>query len=1559
VQVDRICTGLAALRPLVPIPILSKMSGVDAEAIKSFVIELGRPLLLTGDSILFFDEPAETWFREKFQPSTGAMDDFIASLKPLAGASAYVASALPQLMLGAGKFSELVELALTSAALPETSPLERRDVELQRLQFALKAGLREKRYLEAAKLALKAGGETAGDDRRRRILQTNTDLAATFLETNLVQEIVSRHTFRSSWLGSHYAYDAALLSGHEELIGEARSRLRMAYEWLRNWYGLKTEERRQEEITYEDIAELTLARINIHSPADGARSLRSWQPREVSFQVGRIVARRLIDHGRFHNVNEFARAAGNNFCLVLAVTVELREIQRRLPPEVTRRAFRLVANRRIKLRDGHAWADSESALNAVTALVEASVQQAVCTAGEAVAVLSRYLPSEPPRALSSRFTNSRAPILRAYCLRAALQSQALELRDLAHADLRFEMDKKDQYSKSYDLQEFEEVIGALLPWQELWAATLLGHVTRASLCDDLRQAREVSAAARKVYYRDDFHTSNEIARLWLDILQKLDAADATALAEFSQWKDELKRPLFTPTLTGLARLCGQKETTKSAALGFAVEAFRLAKDERSNAENKCESYIDAARAILTVSKADAKAYFNEAVEIASKIGDENLSRWDAILYLADHAARIDRPSPETAYHLARCAELTYEYVARDKYFNWDATVEALCDLCPSSTLAILSRWRDRGFGRPEEILPIAIERLIKRGSVDARDALPLISFRAEWSYDQLLDSVLVACTTLSEKEVASAHLYRYMQFGEGNYSKVKGVLSRYGIKLHGIDEFVAFGKGKEDADKKSQSNPLEQLVGTLSEPRVIWDEVFAEGDLANADGLAQAYAAFRKTQPPLDHEQFFKEAIRRVPAGSEPTLIEAVGNIPESHPYLFWHFLKQAPDAWKGRPATAAALATALKAVCRRCCMVITRSWRYEVLPLKVACAMAGISEADLVNVVLDAVGETPDPADSNRLFSLVGLLVIKLSEDQALEALKFGLELFTSTLEEKDGDGPWSSELLPPTDIKASLAGYIWASMAAPEGVLRWEGSHAVLGIIGLGRNDVLRHLVKLVIEKKGGPFVDARLPFYSLHAFQWFLIGIARAATEFAAILAPFADHIVDWALKDQPHVLIRQFAARAGLALIDHRVLADRDNLKERLTSINVSALPVLESNRYKRTPPKEKDISAASDEDRYYFGLDMGQYWYEHLGRVFALPQNRIEAEALKSIRYEFGFTGKGRWDEDERSRRKLYEENHTYYRSSHPRADTLHFYHAYHAMMVVAGKLLANTSIHRDPEFGHKDEFATWLHNYDLTRRDERWLSDRRDPTPLERPSWQDRQKDIDALRDITPEDFDEALDAGSMLNVWGYWTFANSETEQSVRVTSALVSPDRSLALLRALGTVNNVHDYALPIAGSDNEIDESGFILRGWIVDYSFNQGLDAQDRWAGGINFPPPAPASYVSDLMDLETDSDNRVWRDREKSIVMASQVWGHYDEAKRHESVNPEQGSRIQASLRILTLMLGKLGQDLMIEVQIDRRRRRRPYESTLENDKEQIPTKVKLYLLGADGRFRTL
>ena len=1223
-RIDKVCAALAALRPLIPIPVLSQVSGVPEEAIRSFALDLGRPLLLSGNSVQFLDEPVETWFREQFKPSPDEMVGFIRQLTPLAAQSAYVAATLPQLMLEAGQFSELVDLALTSAALPKTSPLEKHDVELQRLQFALKASLRSKRYLDAAKLALKAGGETARDDRQRKIIQDNTDLAALFIDSGLIQEMVSRKTFGSGWLGSHHAYEAGLLSGRQETVGDARSRLRIAYEWLHNWSRLTPEERKKEEISDADIAELGMAQLNIHGAGAAAHSIRGWRPREISFRVGRIIADRLIDHGRFADLNALAVAAGNDLYLVLAIIVELRAVQQTPPLEVVRRVFRIVSHRRAKPTDTEVGDGEKIGLGAVTALVEAALKLSLCSHTEASALLGRYLPAAPPRGLSSPFIGSRSSLLRAYCLRAALESRTLQITDLAHPELKTELEKKPQYRSSQEATKFEEGIGALLPWHQLWAAALLGGVTKKGLPKQLSQARDLSEKAAQVQYRDEFHTSDEIVLVWFDILNHMDAIDAESVDGLASWIKGLKRPLFTPTLTALARLGVRNETTRAIALEFAAEAFALTQNERTDADSKASGYIEIARSVFTISIPEAKAYFNEAVAVASKIGEENLWRWEAIVDLADRAARQDRPAPETAYQFARCAELTWDYVVRDKHFDWYSTVRALSSLCPNSSLAILSRWRDRGFGWAGRVLPIAIQALIEHGCVDPRDALALVGFEAEWDYPKLLGSVLDRCADRSAKDAASTLVFRYMKW-EGQASSVwkrlAEVAEQHGLFLPDLDSHIAFVEHEERTAKEQQAESSEKGRRGDEPPLYEWDELFAGSDLTTVDGVSRAYATFKCTPIPVNRDQFFAEACRRVMAGTEPDFIAAVGSAPDFDLYDLRDLLEQIPDAWKGRLSVMRSLEATLKAFCRRFCREVTRNRYYEVLPFDLACTLSGVSEAEIVEVVLDAIGESPDLADSSRLFSLVGLLKSKLSRDEALEVLTFGLSLFDPVLEEGDGDGPWSDSLASPTSIRASIAGYIYAGLAAPPARLRWEAAHAVLGLCALGRDEVLRHLVSLAETNSGGPFVDARLPFYQLHARQWLMIAFARAATEFPATLAPLAARFVDWALNAQSHVMIRLFAARAALALIKNGVLPGEDHLVERLSRVNVTSLPFVESKSYERVAHKTTDAAKEDDEDLFYFGIDIGPYWYQPLGRVFALAQSDIETEALGIIRNE--------------------------------------------------------------------------------------------------------------------------------------------------------------------------------------------------------------------------------------------------------------------------------------------------------------------------------------------------
>src|SRR5207253_8473097 len=163
------------------------------------------------------------------------------------------------------------------------------------------------------------------------------------------------------------------------------------------------------------------------------------------------------------------------------------------------------------------------------------------------------------------------------------------------------------------------------------------------------------------------------------------------------------------------------------------------------------------------------------------------------------------------------------------------------------------------------------------------------------------------------------------------------------------------------------------------------------------------------------------------------------------------------------------------------------------------------------------------------------------MTPTEAAASLSYGLELLEPTLTAKDGDGPWNSALAPGNDVTASLAGYLWAGLASPVSRIRWESAHAVRALCYFDRQEILGPLIRLACRDSAGPFADARLHFYDLHAVQWLVIALARAATASPKAVKPHASYLREQAYRADGHVLIRQFARDALLALHTERAIA----------------------------------------------------------------------------------------------------------------------------------------------------------------------------------------------------------------------------------------------------------------------------------------------------------------------------------------------------------------------------------------------------------------------------------
>jgi hypothetical protein len=211
--------------------------------------------------------------------------------------------------------------------------------------------------------------------------------------------------------------------------------------------------------------------------------------------------------------------------------------------------------------------------------------------------------------------------------------------------------------------------------------------------------------------------------------------------------------------------------------------------------------------------------------------------------------------------------------------------------------------------------------------------------------------------------------------------------------------------------------------------------------------------------------------------------------------------------------------------------------------------------------------------------------------------------------------------------------------------------------------------------------------------------------------------------------------------------------------------------------------------------------------------------------------------------------------------------------------------------------------------------------------------------------------------APGYLTVWGRWSDHDTNGEQSSSVYTALVSRERSASLLRALQTADNPHDFRIPDAEDDLQIDHGAYQLKGWIVDQSSESGLDARDWWAGGVRFPPPEPASFVVEMMRLSTDFDRRLWlAPSDLTPALRSETWGHLG---KNDSFERSSGRRLQASIRFVIEFLNQIGRDLVIKVEIQRRSRDQGYERNQRDEFRRIPPSTRLFIIKGDGTIHTL
>jgi hypothetical protein len=1576
-RIDLICQGLAVLRPLVPIAVLAEVSGTTESAVRSFAYDLGRPLLIKGGSLHFLDEPSETWFRETFQPDKAKLATFLERLKPLTASSSYVASTIPQLLLAAGRMDELVGLALSAEGLPTSNPLERRDVEVQRLTFALKACLQERRYAPAAKLALKVAGELAGVERQNELIQSNTDIASALLSPDRIDELVSRRTFGGNWTGAHHAFEAGLLAGRAEFLAEARSRLRMAIDWLYSWARMPHEEREKEDerVDTSDMSELAMAKLLAEGPENAVRFLRGWKPRSLSMDAGGFLARRLVDLGRYDLLDQLAEHGARDVWLMLGLAAEACDGGRSLPPKPVETLMRALGSRRIQLQDPDGPNTKWSILNGVTSAVLQALRVLPRDDAAWAKVIRRYLPEHPPRELSERYASDRSTPLRAYTLEAALLGKQLALIDLAPEKVREELEKeKNHHGRSSEAEAFDRATGGVLPWFALSAELACGRIP-PDFGAVASEALEATNAARSRDYSNVFNLDQFAALEWTRAMRDASISDGVSLTAFRTWFEDKASSLWPVTMTGVCRLAARTRALENLALEVSIKAYEAIEQHREHAESRVESYQLLARAIFPASRAEARSYFERAVEMSSRIGQENTDRWRALLWLAEASGKASPSRPQSAYRLARGTEVSYDYIDSDKHFDWGHTIDGLLSLCPASAIATLSRWRDRNVGYADRLLKIAVDRLVRRGLLPPIASVALCAIGDEWVRDEDLAKAVERESNKGFQRETLSVGYRYLRVSspsERELERVSELARSCDFVAPDIDRLLAAAR----QPKRESGGSVRQYMPETPEKRndPDWDVLFKGVDLTSSVELRAAYLHLRTFDPPYKTDEFYQEGLRRCGLGGAADFCLAVAHWPEIGNYELKHLFDVLAEQKTKPMSLRKAMAEVALSVCRRSPEWGRRSRWGSSFPFQNLIGEGIVRDDQLVDATLEGFLSKVTTLDAGELFQMLEPLASRLTSDEADDALNFGLVLLESDLRPEDGDGPWSDDMKPLGSCEEALAGYLWAALGAPRTALRWQAAHAVRATIELGWVPVLTALAKLATVGAPGAFVDKRFAFYEWHSRQWLTMALARCATEHPDKVRLFGDFLLASAREE--HVLLRHFAACALRELPE--LLGESTALGDP-EKINAAALPIVEYDSY-REPEKKTEQStdtSADGVDKYYFGIDIGPYWFNSLGRAFGVSEHDVTRRAIEVIRERMSNLS-GKPGDDARYKSNVFRHEETSHsHGTMPRVEDLRAYHAYHAMMIVAARLLKTHSIGK-ANYSKENDFHEWIESHLLTRKDGKWAADRRDPQLTKAPPAPEGYGDKEWRWKVTTGHLDSLLETDEGLHVVsGDWTSGPHDSEESISVTSALVPKVSAAAFLAAAQTALNAHDYffrfdedQLTVNDYEDEDEnskeggseqvsekhrEGQFKLRRWQSERGESYGVDEYDPWGERVRVPGDGPNEDTISAMDLRAVDDGRRWITK-SGALLRSETWTQENGYGRERETIP--GTRLSADKAFLRELLAA-NPEHWLAVSLTLRRRRSRSSSDDDESNSYAPPYVRYYLIEEDGIARTL
>ena len=1585
--IEQVCAGLATLPRPIPAVELAHVLNLSVPRVMDVCSDLAPGVRSQNGLISFADEDFEAYVREK---GLSAEMDIrrVASDRLLANADSdeYAALNVAHVLFLADKKSELLEFVEQEPKPNEmaiSDPVRSREIHDQRLLIASKVCRDAGDTARALRFVL-MGAEAAGSSEATQTLLTSFPMLAAKFGKETASRIILHNPQNIEDHGNLIFFSIGEDGLRRNAVGvrEGRRQLRAWLEARTDAYEEQVQEHQQGE-AWPLSSEAIAADISATALLDGIEPTKRHFKRVRSLwfaiSVAKAFVHRMLGEGRHELVEDLALKYPPWKAIFLLVPLARagREIDLDRLADGLRMAKRRlslgVADRSQSTQRSLPNPDFlDTVLSAMEILVGHGVHMPLC-----MDVLSKFLDSDLRRIdrLKDSDVSLLDAFLRSHCLKQEMAGEKINSSDVllsrpAKAQETTRRESLAQRERARD-KSIADLLRAVTPVYEARAQVIsaAGHGNSARV-----SIKAIKKAVRGAEWRFDRHLySSEIRARVTEVLSDLIAVGANP-HEVMEHALTFRRGLWPQGHSGIGEFCKRLTAVPELhgdILGLITKEVEQTMSKRTGAYDKSNALAAFAELLIPLSLDDAKIVFGCAIEVAGELEVEMMDQLrflDRLVGQAKTAIFEDR-----RYYASMTAEIVSDAAIRldgTDHFPWDEAMSSIAKLDFSTALASVARWDDLDVAWLGTALWPVLAVGLQEDHISSAQAAALSSLDDRTPLE-LLESIMAKAVE-EGSSMASALADEF-----AHDSLVDRLPTDKGLRLailkHGQGEWTNRYRRQgefastlpNDSTAASEANSQSANSGSTDMDGVEWNPA----SLINADDLlndaTDVLARLRSADGDVSLGDVLKDARGSVRPGDRRKHLDALAKIlSRNRDWQLIDVILSAAQAWHGQLAVKQWCRSMLPKLIFTHLPGFARYLPWEDFRLTPASQLAELSCEEVADCLLNGLALHADNLESRAIFAIAGLVASRLSAADAGELCKWYLDRLLQRIPVKDRESI-DDEAIPST-VTSTVARFVYAYMSDVDLRLRWRAAHALRRLARLGERASLAETVAQYERLEEPAFRAGSEPFYWIAARLWLVIALDRLSDEAPEAVISHAQELVEISSSnDFPHVLIRDYAADACQTLIanDHLTIS---NAQKAVLDYANKGLPPLANGKASHVRPAGNG-STDADARRFRFdSVDTVRYWYARWLSVFHdLTQTGFLDIAETWIVDRWGVNQEIDLLHDSRRQRFRHREFNLS-SNSHGSIPTLERYRNYlewHAMWCTLGELLKSHRLTTDKHDDY-DSLPYAISGGKLTHPPH-WLSDFVGPTPLQPHRWQPIDEPIDDwLSRIDDSAFEREIfpvDRPGWVVVGAYMDVISDKRQETVSISTGLVSPDTAHALVRALQVATSERDFYVCPEGHELEINMPGYRLQGWLTLSDSGTRYDDKDPYCNDVAPLQGLPGKVATEALGLERRYCNGCLQwfrkgSQEPSFIYES--WGQRkpESPERHyyDDSGAYSGRRLLVKKEDLAEFLRMQERDLILDIGVNRDERR-PSKKHSGTERARSAVFNRILFLGRNGR----